>query len=190
MRYLGPRAILTAAVVALLSGCSASISALPSTSGASPGYKFTPASTPQDVLTGPVGVTFRVTTTDDSGNEVVYEVTLAEVDQNAPGGTRTQLQSTSDHLAAARFTIKGVTGQSSDDANTNAIAIDAGSHDYEAALIGTSDGGNFSDGEWTVGPGEIESGWVTFEVPPGETVAGVQWKPWSSNNSATWTVGQ
>jgi hypothetical protein len=138
---------------------------------------------------GPVGTAFTVTTQDDSGGAVVYDVTLDQVVQHAQLTSYETLASPGDHMAAARFTVKGVTGQATDDANNDAVAIGSDSTEYPFSDNGVASGPNFASGTWSAGPGETVSGWVAFELPAGVTVASVQWSPGSfSGSHATWTV--
>jgi hypothetical protein len=140
------------------------------------------------VTTGPLGTTFVVTSTDDNGNQTSYQVTLVKVDQRAGLGQYESLDNPSDHMAAARFTITGVTGQSSDDANSDANAIGSDTTEYQSSYVSVSDGPNFNEGEFKAGPGQTVSGWVSFEVPSGQQVASLQWAPGVDGAAATWTL--
>jgi hypothetical protein len=148
-----------------------------------------PASSPAQSTTGPVGTTFVYTGQDDNGDNISYDVTLTEVDQHAPLGQYETLTNPGDHLVAARFTIKGVTGSVTDDANGDATATSANTTEYQPSFDSTSDGPNFSSGEWQVGPGQVQTGWVTFELPAGQTVNEVQWTPFDNGSFVTWNVG-
>jgi hypothetical protein len=149
----------------------------------------TPTPSPSSDTTGPVGTTFVYTGQDDSGDNISYDVTLTQVDQNAPLGQYETLTNPGDHLVAARFTIKGVTGQVSDDANSDATATSADTTEYQPSDDDTSDGPNFSYGDWEVGPGQVQTGWVSFEVPAGESVTQIQWTPFDDDSFVTWNVG-
>jgi hypothetical protein len=159
----------------------------------SPAAVFTPAPTtpasPSPVTSGPLGTSFTITTTDNSGNAVVYTVTASRIDQHAGLTPYETLTNPADHMAAVRFTITGVTGQESDDANSVASVTGADTTEYSASFSGVSDGPNFSSGEFEVGPGQAVSGWVAFEVPAGGTVASVAWQPGFQSPAATWTLG-
>ena len=137
----------------------------------------------QSALTGPIGTTYTVT----AGDGTSYDVTMTAVRQNVYPGAYETLQNAGDHVATAQFTIKGVTGNVSDDANSdaNAIGSDGTQYPFTAAFDTLP---NFSSGEWHVGPGQSVSGWVAFELPPGVTVASVQWAPSFNGSAATWTV--
>jgi hypothetical protein len=138
---------------------------------------------------GPLGTTFVVTSTDDNGNQTSYQVTLVKVDQRAGLGPYETLDNPADHMAAARFTITGVTGQSSDDADSDANAIGSDTTEYQSSYVSVSDGPNFNEGEFKAAPGQTVSGWVSFEVPSGQRLASVQWAPGFDGPSATWTLG-
>jgi hypothetical protein len=148
-----------------------------------------PASSPAQSTTGPVGTTFVYTGQDDNGDNISYDVTLTEVDQHAPLAPYVTLTNPGDHLVAARFTIKGVTGQVSDDANSDATATGADTTEYQPSDDDTNDGPNFNYGDWEVGPGQTQTGWVTFEVPAGQSVTQVQWAPFDDDSFVTWNVG-
>ena len=149
-----------------------------------------PSPSPSSTTSGPLGTMFTVTTQDDNGNNVSYNVTAETVDQHAGLGPYQTLDNNADHMAAVKFTITGVTGQVSDDADSDAVAIGSDTTEYQPSFNSVTDGGNFDSGQFTVSPGQTVSGWVAFEVPPGKTIASVQWTPDSfSGQAATWTVG-
>lgn len=148
-----------------------------------------PPSSPAPTTTGPVGTTFVYTGQDDAGNNVSYDVTLTQVDQTAPLGQYDSLSNPADKLVAARITIKGVTGSVSDDANSDASAVGTDTTEYQPSFDDTTAGPNFNDGDWQVGPGQTQTGWVTFEVPKGQNVASIEWTPFDDSSFVTWNVG-
>jgi hypothetical protein len=142
--------------------------------------------------TGPVGTTFVVTDTNDNGATVKYSVTLDKFKQHAAPDNSFDTAPTGDHLAAAEFTIKGISGTDSDDANNDAAAIGADSQTYQTGIEGVAAGTNFDSGQFSTSPGSDSIGWVSFEVKDGVHVASVQWNPdsdMSGEAPATWTVG-
>jgi hypothetical protein len=144
----------------------------------------TPA--PSDSTTDPaggIGDTFTVTSSDGTS----YDVTLIKVDQHATLGAYETLDNSADHAAAAEFKITGDTGQSSDDANNDANAIGSDQTEYQPSFV-TLTVPNFNAGDFKVAPGQTEKGWVAFELPPGTTIAQVQWAPGLDGQAATWTV--
>jgi len=96
----------------------------------------------------------------------------------------------SDHVTAAEFSITGKTGQSSDDANSDAVAVGSDSHDYTSSADDVTAGTNFNSGEFNVTPGQTVTGWVSFELAPGATMASIQWSPGLGGQTATWTLGK
>lgn len=138
---------------------------------------------------GPVGTEYTVSGTDESGNNTSYDVTAVKVDQNSALVPYDSLTNPADHLAAVEFKITGVSGQSEDDANSDATALGTDTTEYQSADNATPDGGNWNFGDFSVAAGQTASGWVTFELPPGQSVASVQWAPELSGSAATWTVG-
>ena len=150
-----------------------------------------PTATPTpSSLTEPVGGTFTDTTTNNTtGATSVYNVTLDKVDQNAALGPYETLTNPADHAAGAEFTIAGTSGQTSDDANSDAVAIGTDGQDYTPSFVTITDGTNFDSGEFNVASGQTVNGWVSFELPPNVTIASVQWSPGFSGQAATWTVG-
>jgi hypothetical protein len=151
---------------------------------------YCPGSTPapSDPASGPLGTSFTVTTQDNAGSPVSYEVAAVKVDQRSALAPYDQLGNPADHLTAVKFTITGKAGQSGDDANIDASAISSDTTQVQTRYNDTPDGGNFASGSFTVAPGQTVSGWVTFELPPGQTVASVQWAPGFDGSAATWTV--
>ena len=72
-------------------------------------------------------------------------------------------------------TIVGTSGSTAYDANSDAAAIGSDGQQYSYASIVSLP--TFSYGEFHVSPGVTVKGWVAFELPPGVTVASVQWAP-------------
>ena len=158
------------------------------TASASPATSA-PAATPTPALsTEPVGGTFTDTVTDNTtGATTSYNVTLDQVSQVINPGAYETPQNPGDHYAAAQFTITGVSGSPSDDASSDATAIGSDGQQYTYASITSLP--TFSYGEWHVSAGLSVNGWVAFELPPGVSIASVQWAPGLSGSAATWTVG-
>jgi hypothetical protein len=188
-------ALLAIASVLAVAACGPTVSKTPaspathasSQGGSVPASAAPSPSTSAPVTTGPLGTTFTVTTTDQNENPASYNVTAGKVDQDSALVPYDLLSDPSDHLAAVRFTITGVTGQAGDDANSDATAIDGSTNEYTFADNSTPDGGNFSYGDFNVGPGQTETGWVTFDLPAGQKIASVQWSP-GGGASTTWTL--
>ena len=142
-----------------------------------------PSPSPTDSLTSPLGATFTVTSYDGTST---YDVTLDKVTQHVKLGQYDTLNNDQDHAAAAEFSITGRSGSSRDDAFVNANAIGSDQTEYQSSPI-TENLPQFSYGEFRVAPGQTVKGWVTFELPPGVTVAQVQWAS-GDGGAVTWTV--
>lgn len=141
--------------------------------------------------TGPVGTTYKVTGTDSNGNSTAYSVTLNKILSPAAPDNEFDAASSGKHLVGAEFTIKGISGTSSDDADSDAAVQGNDKQLYQPSFNGIAAGTNFNSGDFNVAPGVTEIGWVAFEVPNSVTVASVQWNPSSGfgGGTATWTVG-
>jgi hypothetical protein len=142
--------------------------------------------------TGPVGTTFIVTDTNDNGATVKYSVTLDKIKQHAAPDNSFDTAPAGDHLAGAEFTIKGISGMDSDDANNDAAAIGTNNQTYDTGLEGLAAGTDFNDGQFHTSPGAVSIGWVSFEIKDGVHVSRIQWNPdsdMSGEAPATWTVG-
>ena len=126
-----------------------------------------------------------VTVTSSDGTS--YDVTMTAVRQNVYPGAYETPQTAGDHFAAVQFTVKGDSGSTADDANSDAAAIGSDGQQYSPAFNFDSLP-NFSSGEFHISPGVSVSGWVAFELPPGVTVASVQWAPSLDGSAATWTT--
>jgi len=201
MRLNGRLAAVTLAAVLASAGCASTHvhkAASPASTSASadPGQEcrasggmwsgavcITPTPSPSDSAAGPIGTTFTVTSSDGTS----YDVTLDKVIQHARLGPYDSLTNYQDHAAAARFTITGDTGQSGDDVNNDANVIGSDQVQYQSTSLTSLP--NFSYGDFKVAPGQTVKGWVTFELPPGTTIAQIQWAPGGiDSQAATWTV--
>jgi hypothetical protein len=148
-----------------------------------------PSPSPSQPLTGPVGTSFEVTGPNGpTGTTTTYDVKLVAVEQQATLGQYESLTNGSDHVTAAEFTVTGKKGQSSDDADSDAVAVGSNHQDYDAAFETITAGTNFNDGQFSVSPGQSVTGWVAFELAPGTTIASVQWSAGFEGPVATWTV--
>jgi hypothetical protein len=123
---------------------------------------------------------------DGSGND--YTVTLIKVLDPAQPDNSFDSASSGSRLVGAEFTVKGVSGSTSDDANTDAAVQGSDNQTYQPSFNGLAVGTNFNSGDFQVGPGQTETGWVAFSVPDSIRVASVQWEPALSGATATWNV--
>ena len=93
---------------------------------------------------------------------------------------------------AAVFTIKGVSKDTSDDANSDAILIGSDGQAFTADFDSIKGYTNFDGGDFTVGPGVVRVGAVTFQVPDDIKVTEVQWSAAGSfrGQPGTWRIRQ
>lgn len=187
---------ITATAIAL-AGCGTSIKSAtdtspPAAASSIPGVTPVPASpSPDDStsdanLDGPAGTTYTVTGSNGpNGSTTSYDVTMVRAVQHATLGQYGQLTNGGDHVTAAEFTIAGKSGQTSDNANSDAVAVGTDGQDYTSAYDTITEGTNFDSGDFHVGPGQSVTGWVTFELPAGVKIASVQWTP-GGGQTATW----
>jgi hypothetical protein len=189
--------LLGALAIAGLAACApatvTAVSSAPAAPPVPPASAPAPSASPSPSATAAsLGTTFEVTSENTSdGSPVTYRVTLDKVDQDAQLGAYQTPDNPSDHMAAAEFTVTGVTGQASDDVNSDAVALDGDTSVLQASFDDVSDGGNFNSGTWSVGPGETQSGWAAFEVPSGQKVTAVQWQADDGfgGSSGQWNLG-
>lgn len=126
---------------------------------------------PTNSLSGPVGTTYTVT--DQSGNEM--SVTLTQVIDPAQGADQFTTPKSGNRFVGAVFTIKGISGTFSDDANNDASLIGSNGQTYTADFDSIAGYTNFNDGEYNVSAGENSVGAVTFQVPLAATVSKIEW---------------
>jgi Domain of unknown function (DUF4352) len=95
-----------------------------------------------------------------------------------------------DRFVGAKFTIVGVSGTFSSDADLDATLIGSDGQTYSpdfSALAGCT---NFNHGTYSVTPGASTTGCVAYQVPTGVHVAQIQWGGFlNSGAPASWTIG-
>lgn len=188
-------AITALAAGALAAGCGTTVSKAPAANApaaaaaAADTSAPAPSQSPSQPLTGPVGTTFTVSGPNGpNGAATVYDVTLVRVEQQASLGQYGELTTAADHVTAAEFTVTGKTGQTSDDANNDAVVVGSDSQDYTPSFDTITAGTNFNSGTFNVSAGQSVTGWVAFELAPGASIASVQWSPGFGGQTATWAV--
>jgi hypothetical protein len=146
----------------------------------------TPTPTPNaDDLTGPIGTTYTVTAQD--GTE--YSVTLSSISDPAKPADAYLGPDKGKRFVAARFIIKGVSGHSSDNANSMANLIGTDEQTYEADFDDVAGCTNFNSGEFSVTAGKQSVGCVVFQVPKTVKTASVTWgDTFSDSQPATWQI--
>jgi hypothetical protein len=145
-----------------------------------------PSPSPSDQTSGSVGTTFEVT--DSQGNK--YDVTLVKVIDPAQGADSFSTPDNGKRFVGAVLTIKGVSGSSSDDTNSDAVVTGSNGQQYQADFNNIQGYTNFNSGSFNVSPGQTVTGAVNFQVPTGVSVHNVQWVPNAFTGTAgTWNVG-
>jgi hypothetical protein len=152
-----PALVFSILAVALIAACGGT------TKAASPGAAATarPTPSPTNTLSGPVGTVYKVT--DDSGN--VMTVKLTQVIDPAQGADQYTTPNNGFRFVAAVFTLYGVSGTFSDDANSDATLVGSNSQTYTfdgSSLAGVT---NFNYGDYNLTPGQTSVGAVAFQVP-------------------------
>jgi hypothetical protein len=132
---------------------------------------------------------FKISGTDQNDNPTVYDVTLVAVSQDAAPDNSFDAAPAGQHLVSAEFKITGISGASTDDANSDASINGANQQVYQPTFTGLAAGTNFDSGQFTVSPGQTEIGYVAFQLPNGVAASSVVWSPGLGGASGTWTVG-
>ena len=161
-----------AAAVLAIAGCG-SIIKTPAPASAAPAALASAkaAPSPSNSLSGPVGTVYTVT--DQSGNKI--SVTLTKVIDPAQGADQFTTPDNGNRLVGAVFTITGINGTFSDDANNDATLIGSNSQTYSADFNGIAGYTNFNSGEYNVSAGENSVGAVTFQLPLTVKVTKIEW---------------
>jgi hypothetical protein len=116
-------------------------------------------------------------------------VTATKVDQHAQfSDSYGSLTNSGDHLVAVEFQLAETAGNDSDDVNGDASVIGTDGQQYTTEYDTVADGTNFDSGQFNLSAGQSVSGWVSFELPPGVSIASVQWTTGLGGQAATWTV--
>jgi hypothetical protein len=187
-------AIVLIIIIAAVASSHNGVTKAPPAANASTKHSSSASQEPADnSTTGPVGTTFIVTGTNDSGATVKYSVTLDKLKQHAAPDNSFDAAPAGEHLAGAEFTVKGITGDEQDDANNDAAVVGNNNQTYQTGLEGLAAGTGFNGGVFNTNPGSVSIGWVSFEVKDGVHVASIQWNPDSGMSGAapaTWTVGK
>jgi serine/threonine protein kinase len=119
---------------------------------------------------GAVGATFQVT----SGSGGQLDVTLTRLIDPARG-TDGDSPGKGKRFVAAVFTLTGVRGTPSDDANNAATLIGSNGQTYTASFDTIAGYTNFNSGQFDLSPGQQSVGEVTYQVPAGVKIVAIQW---------------
>ena len=113
------------------------------------------------------------TVTDQNGNKM--SVTLTKVIDPAPGADQFTTPGNGNRFVAAVFTITGISGTFSDDANNDATLVGSNGQTYTADFDSIAGYTNFNNGLYNVSAGENSVGAVTFQVPLTVKVTKIEW---------------
>ncbi len=178
-----------AACVLALAACgvTTSVSHASSPAAAKSTRLAAPSSSPSPTgnTTGSVGDTATFT---DSTDGWSYSATLVKVVDPAQPDNSFDAADSGKRLVGAEFVLKGLTGNATDDANSDAVIQGSDRQLYQPSFGGLAAGTNFDSGTFSLTPGSTETGWVAFEVPDGVKVAKIQWNPSLVSSPVTWVV--
>jgi hypothetical protein len=161
-----------AAAVLAIAGCGTITKTPPPASTAPAALASTKAApSPSNSLSGPVGTVYTVT--DQSGNKI--SVTLTKVIDPAPGADQFNTPGNGNRFVGAVFTITGISGTFSDDANNDATLIGSNGQTYIFDVGSIAGYTNFNNGLYNVSAGENSVGAVTFQLPLTVKVTKIEW---------------
>lgn len=130
----------------------------------------------------PVGATLTVADL----NGATYAITLVKLLD--PARRAGQMPGT--HLIGAEFTLRGLSGNVTDDADGDAVIEGSDHHVYQAVPAALTAGPDFSSGQFSIRPGRTVTGWVSFQVQNRTRPVLVQWIPDAGTDStaARWSA--
>jgi hypothetical protein len=102
-------------------------------------------------------------------------VTLTKVIDPAQGADQFTIPNGGNRFVGAVFTISGVSGRFSDDANNDGTVIGSDHQTYTPDFSSIAGYTNFNSGEYNVSAGENSIGAVTFQLPLTVKVAKIEW---------------
>lgn len=126
----------------------------------------------------------------DTINIDTLAVTLTKVIDPATGADQFTTPDAGNKFVAAEFSIKNTGTQTyHDDANNNVTVIDSSTQAHTSDVNSVSDCTNFNLGEYTLAPGDTESGCVVFQIPQNASVSKAQFLDNEGNgNGGEWTI--
>jgi Domain of unknown function (DUF4352) len=134
-----------------------------------------------------VGATLVVSMTDSNYNDVSANVTLVKIADPAQGADQYTTPDSGKRFVGAEFQIVAQNSAVSDNANNDATLVGSDNQTYDADMNSIAEGTNFNMGDVNLAAGQSSTGWVTFQVPTGVSVASVLFGD-SSGTVGTWDV--
>ena len=179
------KVVILAVAVAVLGivGCG-NITPLPPNAKCAASARSKPAPSPSSSLSGPVGKAYNV-----NGLAGQMSVILTKVIDPARGAGQVTTPANGCRFVGAVFTITGISGTFSGDANHEATLIGSNGQTYTADSHSIAGYTNFSNGEYTVSAGGRSVGAVTFQVPLTVKVAKIEWSSNRLRAPAEWLMG-
>jgi hypothetical protein len=142
------------------------------------------------------GTAYKITSTDISGatlstytirlDKQVTEPAPPDPQYAMPGSPNLAAAPHGKHLAAAQFTVTGLTGDTSDSAVMNYSALGSDHHRY-TPQIGAAVAGD--TGGFEVKAGQTQTGMITFVVPGGVRITSITYNPLMGSAPVAWQVG-
>jgi len=173
-----------AAAVLGIAGCDNITQPPPNAKCAAPASSK-PAPAPSSSLSGPVGKVYNV-----RGLTGQVSVILTKVIDPAQGVGQATTPTSDCRLVGAVFTITGISGTYSANANKNATLIGSNGQTYTADFNSIAGYTNFNNGMYNLSAGEKSVGAVAFQVPLTVKVARIEWSANRlSGRPAEWLTG-
>ena len=146
-----------------------------STNATNPAPTTSTASTSAPTATAPVAHVGSVVKVSD-GTQAA-SVTLVKVIDPATGADQYTTPNTGDRFVGVEISINSTNGTVTGDANSDLLVIGSDNQTYTADFDSIAGCTNFNNGEFTVTPGDTNTGCVTYQIPTGVTVSKVQFIP-------------
>lgn len=176
------RWLLVAAAVGLAGCGSVSTKAASTTVGtaappaAASTIPIAPPSTPSPTTAQLAHIGTAIAVKDADGNPAL--VTLVAVMDPATGADQFTVPKAGSRFVGVEFRIDNTgTSALSNDANNDASAIGSNDQTYSADFDSIAGCTNFNDGDYSLPPGQVSTGCVTFQLPLGIKTSKVQFSP-------------
>jgi Domain of unknown function (DUF4352)/Short C-terminal domain len=147
----------------------------------------------KEIKTSPSGQTAHVGATlninDQVGDDIDVTVVKVEDPATDASGGFNQIPA-GDNLVAVVITVKNEAASAeSDDADTDSTLIGANGQDYTTQFDTVKGCTDFSNGQYNLGPGESQTGCVSFEVPKTNAPTKFQYSPDDGQTFGEWLIG-